>query len=114
MLPSTMKGEVPRRVFIFTMPLLRSPYSTDGMPVTISTLSTLDADSMRVLAEVVSPAAALLLRRTPSMSMAVPKAAFPASPVKACNERRLSFISEGLVTLPPGRSEVMSAILMIC
>ena len=50
----------------------------------------LETESIRVLAEEVSPAAALLLRRMPSTSMAVPKAALPASEEPACKAMRVS------------------------
>ena len=74
-----MKGDLPRRVCTFTTPFDRSPYSTEGMPVTISTLSTSEVLTVRVELPKVSPLMALLSRRMPSISMAVPNEALPFS-----------------------------------
>ncbi len=114
MRPSTMNGDLPLRVRTFTMPLLRSPYSTDGMPVTISTLSTLAVLTVRVGAARVSSDTALLSSLMPSTSMAVPNEALPFSCEPLRRARRLSLSSEPLAVLPPGSSELMSARSMIC
>ena len=114
MLPSTMNGVLPFIVFTLTTPLLRSPYSTDGMPVTISTLSTFDTPTVRVLAAMVSVGEALLSMRMPSTSMAVPNEALPRSPLPLRSANRSSFMSEGLMVLPPGNRVEMSPMLMIC
>ncbi len=114
MRPSTMNGDFPLRVLTFTMPLDRSPYSTDGIPVTISTDSMFDVLMVRVLAPVVSPASALLSKRSPSTSMAVPNEALPRSPLLLRSAMRLSFISVGLTVFPPGSNVPMSPTLMSC
>ena len=112
--PSTMKGDLPLRVFTFTTPFDRSPYSTDGMPVTTSTDSMFDVPSVRVEAPVVSPISPLLFRRMPSTSIAVPNAALPFSDVPLRRAMRLSFISVGLRVFPPGISVVMSPTFISC
>ena len=77
-------------------------------------LSMFEALSMRVEAARDSPVSALLFRRTPSSSMAVPKEALPPSDVALRSDRRLSVISEGLTVVPPGSREPMSLTLTIC
>ena len=74
-----IKGDLPFRVFTLTIPFDRSPYSTDGIPVTISTLSMFETLTVRVEAPSVSPLSALLSSRIPSISMAVPNEALPFS-----------------------------------
>ena len=112
--PSTMKGDLPLRVFTFTTPFDRSPYSTEGMPVTTSTDSMFDVLSVRVEAPAVSPISPLLFRRMPSTSMAVPNEALPLSAVPLRRAMRLSFISVGLMVFPPGISVVMSPTFISC
>ena len=109
-----MKGDLPLRVFTLTTPFDRSPYSTDGIPVTTSTDSMFDVLSVRVEAPVVSPISPLLFIRMPSTSMAVPNEALPFSDVPLRRAMRLSFISVGLMVLPPGISVVISPRLSSC
>ena len=113
-LDSTMKGDFPLRVFTFTMPLLRSPYSTDGTPVTTSTLSILAVLRVRVPAPSVSPGVALLSSRTPSTSMAVPNEALPISPLLLRRAIRVSRSNELFHVLPPGRRLMMSPRFKAC
>ena len=113
-LPSTMNGDLPLRVLTLTTPLDRSPYSTDGIPVTISTDSMLELLMARVDAPAVSPAAALLSMRMPSTSIAVPNEALPPSCEPLRRAMRLSFISVALTVLPPGNSVDRSLTLTIC
>ena len=101
-------------MLIFTTPFDKSPYSTDGMPVTISTLSTFEALSVRVEAPIVSSVIALLSIRMPSISMAVPNEALPFSWLPLRRARRLSFMSDGFTVLPPGSSVAMSLMFRIC
>ena len=72
------------------------------------------ADRLRVLAPVGSPSEALVERRTPSTSTAVPNAALPAVLPPLRSEKTLSFIRSGLTVLPPGSSAEMSDALTIC
>ena len=113
-LPSTMNGDLPLRVLTLTTPFDKSPYSTDGMPVTISTDSIFDELMLRVDAPAVSPVAALLSRRIPSTSIAVPNDALPPSCVPLRSAIRLSFINDGFTVLPPGNSVDRSLTLIIC
>ena len=113
-LPSTIKGDFPLRVFTFTIPFERSPYSTDGIPVTTSTDSIFTVLTVRVEAPAVSPVSLLLPRRMPSTSMAVPNEVFPFSVSPLRRAIRLSFIRVGLMVFPPGISVAISPTLMIC
>ena len=113
-LPSTMKGDLPLRVLTLTTPLERSPYSTEGIPVTISTDSIFELLMLRVGAPAVSPTAALLSRRMPSTSMAVPNEALPPSCIPLRSAMRVSFISVAFTVLPPGNSVDRSLTLTIC
>ena len=109
-----MKGDFPLRVFTFTTPLERSPYSTDGTPVTISTLSISEALTVRVEEPVVSPVSALLSRRMPSTSTAVPNEALPFSVVPLRSAMRGSDMRVELTVFPPGSNVVMSLTLSNC
>ena len=113
-LASTIKGDLPRRVFTFTTPLLRSPYSTEGTPVTTSTLSILAVLRVRVPAPSVSPGVALLSSRTPSTSMAVPNDALPISPPLLRRAMRVSRSRELFQVLPPGSKLMMSPRFNAC
>ena len=68
----------------------------------------LDAATLRVDADWVSLMFALLSRRMPSTSMAVPKAALPRSPVLERRAKRVSFIRVELTVCPPGSNDMMS------
>ena len=109
-----MKGDFPLRVFTLTTPFERSPYSTEGMPVITSTLSMFEALTVRVDAAIVSPVEALLSRRTPSISMAVPKEALPFSCVPLRRLRRSSLISVAFSVFPPGNRVEISPKFSIC
>ena len=85
-----------------------SPYSTPGIPAITSMLSMLDVDMLRVDADCVSLMLALLLRRTPSISIAVPNAALPLSPEFERSAIRESSISVEFTVCPPGNSDIMS------
>ena len=76
---SMINGVFPFRVFIFTIPFDKSPYSTDGIPVIISTDSMFEELILRKPAPFVSLISELFCRRTPSTVTAVPKEAFPIS-----------------------------------
>ena len=76
---SMINGVFPFRVFIFTIPFDKSPYSTDGIPVMISTDSMFEEPILRRPTPFVSLISELFCRRTPSTVMAVPKEAFPIS-----------------------------------
>ena len=97
-----MKGDFPLRVLTLTTPFDRSPYSTEGIPVTTSTLSIFEELMVRVEAPAVSSMLALLSRRMPSTSTAVPNEALPFSCPPLRSAMRESSISVGLVLLPPG------------
>lgn len=99
------------RVFSRTIPDEISPYSTDGTPVMTSTDSMLVEAMLRVLAPSKSPSEALVERRTPSTSTAVPNDALPTVEPPSRSENRVSFIKSGLTVLPPGsRAEISDAL----
>lgn len=113
---STMNGVLPLRVRIFTTPFDRSPYSTDGMPVTTSTDSMFETPRLRRSAPLVSESVALFASRMPSTSTAVPNEALPSSlPLPACRAMRelpeARFWSP--TVLPPGSSVAMWLMLSI-
>ena len=104
----------PLRVEILTIPEEMSPYSADGTPVTTS-IDSMDVEAMlRVLTPDISPSEAFVDRRTPSISTAVPKEAFPAFEPPSRSEKTLSFIRSAFTVLPPGRSVEISETLTIC
>ena len=105
---STIHGVCPRRVFTLTTPLLMSPYSTPGIPAITSMLSMLEVEMLRVEADCVSLMLALLFNRIPSISIAVPNAALPFSPVAERSAMRESSVRVELMVCPPGSSAMMS------
>ena len=62
----------------------------------------------------IAPNEALLPILTPSTSMAVPKAAFPAETPPSLTDSTLAAVKSGLTVLPPGRRAATSATLDIC
>ena len=84
------------------------------MPATTSTLSMSAVPTVRVEAPVVSPIAALLSSRWPSISIAVPKAALPFSCELLRRLSRSSLISVAFTVLPPGSSVATSLRLSTC
>ena len=108
----TCQGDLPLRVLILTIPLLISPYSTEGTPEITSTDSTFADERLRVLAPAVSLNTALLERRTPSTSTAVPKLAPDSPPVRISN--RGDVVKLGLIVFPPGINAIKSETFTIC
>ena len=112
----TMKGVLPFLRLTFTTPEPMSPYSTEGTPVITSTDSMLEETMLLVETPLTgllskSEAAtkdALLDRRTPSTSTAVPKEADPFSPEPARMLNCFSEVSDGSTVAPPGRRLEMS------
>ena len=118
----TVHGVFPFLVFIFTTPDAISPYSTEGTPVITSTDSTLDeamllVDTPLTLLLVVEASAkeALLDRRTPSTSTAVPKEELP--PSEPAPARMLNCLAEVRLldsVAPPGSRLEMSNTFISC
>ena len=71
-------------------------------------LSIFDVEILRVDADCVSLMLALLFRRIPSISTAVPNAALPLSPVFERSAMRESSVRVEFIVCPPGSSAMMS------
>ena len=109
-----LTGVRPFLVFILINPLDKSPYSADGTPVTTSMDSMFSTATLLVPTPEGSLREALLPKRTPSISTAVPKAALPMLCPPSLRERILLAVRSGLTVLPPGSRAAMSDILDIC
>lgn len=96
-----------------TIPLLRSPYSTDGTPVITSMDSMFSVRIFLVSEPLGSPKEALFPTRTPSTSSAVPKAAFPADEPPSRRDSTLFTVRSGFIVFPPGRRALTSVMLDI-
>ena len=103
-----LTGVRPFLVFIFTIPLLRSPYSAEGTPVITSMDSMFSTATLLVSTPPMSPNEALLPSLTPSTSTAVPKAEFPTLEPPSRSENWLSAVRSGLIVFPPGRRAATS------
>ena len=106
-------GVRPLRVLILTIPAFRSPYSADGTPVITSIDSMFSTATFLVSTPPISPKEALLPRRTPSTSTAVPNAALPVVAPPSLRENVFSDVRSGLTVFPPGSNAAISEVLVI-
>ena len=111
---STFHGVFPFFVCILTIPLFKSPYSAEGTPVMTSTDSISATEMLRVSIPVILPKEELLPMRTPSTSIAVPKAALPADEPPSRREKILLLVKSGTFVFPPGRRAEISLTFDIC
>ena len=98
----------------FDIPLFKSPYSAEGTPVMTSTDSISATEMLRVSIPVILPKEELLPMRTPSTSIAVPKAALPADEPPSRREKILLLVKSGTFVFPPGRRAEISLTFDIC